>query len=960
MSIQRVSPINFKKSNKTNNNETPLLKQSGANMTTKHIGMKDMIFSYPISFGRSQDSTDAIFEESLKKYYRFTPDKYQRDAAKVIFDGNDPLTTAPTGTGKTLIGENAIFKNLEEGKKTYYTTPLKALSNEKYTDFCKLFGKQNVGLMTGDIKINKDAPVVIMTTEVYRNILMGDKDEELKERLKDVKTVIYDEFHYMNDPERGEVWETSIMYTPPHIQQIPLSATAKNGAVVTDWMNRLLAEKGSSRMAVHINVPPEERHVPLIFKVYDSQKAENKFIPLINKRYNLDRLSKALRPDTNKELSEQQKNALSQISKYYKGNETPEHGMQVLNSIVNDKSGPLENLEEVLVKKTGANPLEIKRIVNILADSYESKFNEKLKTPENKKNAKDERKARYSVEKTKVIALETIDRLALAPQISHNKTRAFEQLSAAMYGDMSVEDGLAKAREILGNKDMPVQEFENKLRQYGLRQEYIHDISKSLTLEKTKDTRPKAFDIIDILKKEEGLPAIFFSFSQKNCDKLKKEFVKTQQSLLSGQEREAATEIIKKHMEKGNFFGTGEDPSTLLSGVGVHHAGKMPGYKALVEELAQNKLLKAVFATPTLGAGINVPAKTVVFLGLERYNGDSGDSKAEKFVTISNNEFHQMAGRAGRRGKDSIGNVIVVPNKDHSPSSIYNMVMADPDPIISNFKPSYSFISHYITKEGSADKIGDMVEKSFLPDFLKSIGEKPYKVTNGIKAYFKSMANVLTSPETECFKEVDGRLVPTIKGEVTAKARGINGLLFAETMFHSGLEELTPEEMAAVACGLTPTDAEAQNKAISIDVMVHDTLFGIDKLKEKIEKIEDKSNVDSKQIILNRVDAQYISQWAKATGTDSRSAWEKIVKLNSVASDDSSEPNKFTEGGFLKSVNDTVDVLEQIKEVSRFIADESIIQNDDEKTAEKMKRIQETASKAVKLIQKDPVTYNLD
>ena len=140
-----------------------------------------------------------INSETNKPY---PPDVFQKAAAMNLYLGNDVLVTAPTGTGKTAIAEYVITKNLNEGKRTFYTTPLKALSNEKFRDFCKTYGQENVGLLTGDTKINKDAPIVIMTTEVYRNMTaknINNISEGKSSLPKDVKTVIFDELQYLGD-----------------------------------------------------------------------------------------------------------------------------------------------------------------------------------------------------------------------------------------------------------------------------------------------------------------------------------------------------------------------------------------------------------------------------------------------------------------------------------------------------------------------------------------------------------------------------------------------------------------------------------------------------------------------------------------------------------------------------------------------------------------------------------------
>ena len=207
-----------------------------------------------------------------------------------------------------------------------------------------------------------------------------------------------------------------------------------------------------------------------------------------------------------------------------------------------------------------------------------------------------------------------------------------------------------------------------------------------------------------------------------------------------------------------------------MSGVAVHHAGKMPAYKALVEELSENKLLKVVFATSTLGAGINVPAKTVVFTQLTRYNGNQANTPDEKFVPLTIAEFQQMAGRAGRRGKDFVGNVVVMLDKKHSSEDVFKLATSAPDEIKSNFKPTYSLITHFISQDGSAENLGDAVEKSFLQDSLKNSNVKPYKVFNKMKKEFDSMAKVVLSPELAIFETEDGQLVPPPTGKVFAKA----------------------------------------------------------------------------------------------------------------------------------------------------------------------------------------------
>jgi superfamily II RNA helicase len=159
--------------------------------------------------------------------------RFQLEAVRAIEAGNNVLVSAPTGAGKTLVAEYAVADAVRRGRRCIYTAPIKALSNQKYRDF-KADPSIDVGLMTGDVTIHPTAQVLVMTTEILRNSILEDP-----ERLHDVEFVILDEVHYMDDPERGTVWEESLIFAPPQIRFISLSATISNLDQLGAWMDEV-------------------------------------------------------------------------------------------------------------------------------------------------------------------------------------------------------------------------------------------------------------------------------------------------------------------------------------------------------------------------------------------------------------------------------------------------------------------------------------------------------------------------------------------------------------------------------------------------------------------------------------------------------------------------------------------------------------------------------------------------
>ena len=160
-------------------------------------------------------------------------DAFQEEAIDKLDSGAGVLVCAPTSSGKTVVAEYAIFRALAESVQVIYTTPLKALSNQKFRDFQKVHGEKLVGLVTGENNINEQAPIVVMTTEILRNVIYEDPD-----RLRNVSYVILDEVHYIDDFPRGSVWEEIVIQAPAHIKLVGLSATIGNYRELADWMSQ--------------------------------------------------------------------------------------------------------------------------------------------------------------------------------------------------------------------------------------------------------------------------------------------------------------------------------------------------------------------------------------------------------------------------------------------------------------------------------------------------------------------------------------------------------------------------------------------------------------------------------------------------------------------------------------------------------------------------------------------------
>jgi ATP-dependent RNA helicase HelY len=199
----------------------------------------------------------------------FKPDPFQIDAL-VALELDDVLVTAPTGSGKTWIAREEIRRLLKDGKRAWYTTPLKALTNSKYQEFIDEFGASEVGILTGDRKENSEAPLIVGTTEIYRNQLFDSLrgGSEVRADL-----VVLDEAHYLADEDRGHVWEEAIILTPPRIRMLLLSATIGNAHEFASWLEEVRGVR------CQVVTGPPKRPVPLRSAMLLPDK---RLLPLLN------------------------------------------------------------------------------------------------------------------------------------------------------------------------------------------------------------------------------------------------------------------------------------------------------------------------------------------------------------------------------------------------------------------------------------------------------------------------------------------------------------------------------------------------------------------------------------------------------------------------------------------------------------------------------------------------------
>ncbi len=541
----------------------------------------------PLHHSEAEDS-DFL---DLTKIFPFDLDPFQHQAIDALNAGRSVVVCAPTGSGKTLIGEYAIHRALSRGKRVFYTTPLKALSNQKLRDFQAQFGDDQVGLLTGDASVNREAPILVMTTEIFRNMLYGTPIGQVGTSVADVEAVVLDECHYMNDRDRGTVWEESIIYCPPSIQIVALSATVANSDQLTDWID-------------HVHGPTDLiysdfRPVPLQFSFCGAKG----LFPLLNE------------------------------------------------------------------SKTAIHP------------------NFKVKRNRKGRQRRDPKGGRRKTERPEC------------------PTIAF---------------------------------------------------------------------VVSQLQQRDMLPAIYFIFSRKGCDRAMAQV--SALSLVTPEEEFRIKVRLQEFEARNPDLARPSQIEAMNKGIASHHAGLLPGWKAFVEEMFQAGLVKVVFATETLAAGINMPARTTVIASLSKRTNDGHRQ-------LHASEFLQMSGRAGRRGMDTQGYVVTVQSRFEGSKEAAHLATSGADPLVSQFTPSYGMVLNLLQTH-SQEEARELVERSF-GRYLAMLTLKPQQ------AEIQRLENDVTQLQAQ-LEQVDWQLLKEyekIKGHLKEERRLLK-------ILHQQAEEEVTKEMA--------------------------------------------------------------------------------------------------------------------------------------------------------------------
>ena len=526
----------------------------------------------------------------------FPLDDFQTEACRAVEEGRGVLVAAPTGAGKTIVGEFAVHLALATGRKAFYTTPIKALSNQKYADLVRVHGADRVGLLTGDASINGEAPIVVMTTEVLRNMMYAGSTT-----LRGLGWVVMDEVHYLADRFRGAVWEEVIIHLPPDVSVVSLSATVSNAEEFGAWLGEV---RGDTEVIVS-----EHRPVPLWQHMMVGQTLFDLFVEERD------------------------------------GREDDEHFV--------DAPGRYS---------VSVNPDLVHAIRGTEGrGAWDSHW-------VSSRGGRDKGRPRGKGARG----------------------------GSAGGGRGGRDDWAGRGRR---GADAPAGRGPGG-----------GDSGRGFARGGRPGGGATRAEVIERLEREGLLPAITFIFSRAGCDGAVGQLLSSGMRLIPESQGEANRRLVEERIqglaeEDLSVLGYWDFVDGLSRGFAAHHAGMLPTFREIVEELFTAGRVRAVFATETLALGINMPARTVVLEKLVKFNG-------ENHVDISAAEYTQLTGRAGRRGIDIEGHAVVLWNRGLDPAGVAGLASTRTYPLRSSFRPTYNMAVNLVRQFGR-DSAREILETSF-------------------------------------------------------------------------------------------------------------------------------------------------------------------------------------------------------------------------------------------------------
>ena len=691
---------------------------------------------------KDEEETIELARNRLGSYFSFPLDDWQLWAGGEVCRGHNVVVCAPTGAGKTVVGEMALYVALEEGCRAIYTTPLKALSNQKYAELRESFGKATVGLSTGDISIHRDAKLRVMTTEVYRNMAWRssgggggggdgplDHNIMLDDNLSDTAVVVLDEFHYMGQPGRGGVWEESVITTPGHTQIVALSATLPNALQLANWMESVtgrrtvLVQAGGKRPVPLRYLFATKKGLYPLFRDPDAGpgaphgllglRGDGLPQQLYNNNNNNNKKKKGFgAKDQDNDPSDkiprglQVNPALKTLAR--KRVQRVDNSMERLKARALMEGGDAQQDNDEY-NKNGWRPRGRDRLVRRggpLSPREERRERDRLLRNEMKKSVP-----------SLSLLLKRLEQRDLLPAIMFLFSRAGCDTAAStvcrrMSGppdpnrlleddfdddDTDNNNGSQKPKRKTRQRSQRYQDRKNGLigdsdgRSFRKGSNYVDDD----VLESVLDGPSRSNGNVVI---EAGSP-----LSSENWAYYSKA------GLLSyDQIQEVASRVAAFNKDNAEIAFDQDVAQQFLFGVGAHHAGMLPAHKAFVETLYRAQLMKAVFATETLAAGINMPARTTCICNMAK----RGEGGSINLLETSN--LLQMAGRAGRRGMDSDGTCVLLATPFEAEDEAAQILTSHIQPVQSQFAPSYALAVNLIGRgQGKLDVAKQLVEKSF-------------------------------------------------------------------------------------------------------------------------------------------------------------------------------------------------------------------------------------------------------